>query len=231
MAVKIVSRTYTNQFKPSSTTNFFLGNVGDWQKMTLLCSFAVEKRFSITESLTIQDPNILTLNDGTTWQENGFAVGMSCNLDFYYKDITQTPAPTFFNRVSFTIQSINGNTLEASSLFNVPGGTAISQWGYQYGQIAPIRGADYEIEKVLVFADVFPQGIELEYSHMSNQQIPSGNLNSFVDGSRTRFRAEDTDLVAAGQKYAVLNSNDFDYNLSYQSGMSVIKATWLHVNI
>jgi len=226
MAVKILKREYSNQFKPSSTTNFFLGNVGDWQKLKLECQFAVERSFNLTETLTIENPNILTLNTGETWQDLGFAVGMSCFLDFYYKDITQNPAPSFFNRVSFIIQSISGDTLEASSLIDVAGNNVpITQWGYQYGQIAPIRFADYEIERVLVFSDQLPQGIEIEYSHMSNQQIPSGNLNSFVDGTRTRFRAEDTDKIAVGEKYEIGQVNDFDYNLSFQSGMSVIKAT------
>ena len=46
MGVKIIDRIYENQFKPSSTTNWLLGNVGDWQRLTLDCRFAVEKVFT-----------------------------------------------------------------------------------------------------------------------------------------------------------------------------------------
>jgi hypothetical protein len=47
MPVKINSRTYTNQFNPSSTTDWMLGNVGDWIKLTLGCEIAVEVALGI----------------------------------------------------------------------------------------------------------------------------------------------------------------------------------------
>lgn len=225
MPVKILSQTYNNPFKPSSTTNWPLGNVGDWQRLTLNCQFAVEKQFEISDALTISDPNKLILNDGSTWGEYGFAVGMECNLDFYYEDISVNPSVSTFNRVTFIIGNITGDTLEANDLLGIPKTT----WGYQYGQIAPIRSVDYEINRVLVFSDQFPQSIEVDFTHVKNSQSISGNLASFIDGSFASFRAEETDLVGVGQKYNAFISNDFDEYLAFQSGSSVEKAVCVYV--
>ena len=92
MAVKILKREYITPFKPASTTNWQLGNVGDWLQLVIEGQFAVEKRFDIQDTLTINDPNQLILNDGTDWGEWGFAVGMQCTLFFNWTDIVSVPA-------------------------------------------------------------------------------------------------------------------------------------------
>lgn len=213
MAVTIKSRTYTNQFKPTSTTTWLLGNVGDWQKLTLVCEFAVEKVFDISDTLTINNPNELILNDGSTWGSNGFAIGMECNLDFYVLDLGS--GSTTFNRIPFFIGNLVGSSLFAVDSFGNP----FTTWGFQYGQIAPIRTATKEVQRVLVFSDQLPQGIDFKTTLLSNNQAPSGSLNSFIDGTVTIFRAENTDTLT------IFTPTDFTYNLSFQSGLAVEKAT------
>ena len=213
MAVKILNKQYTTPFKPASTTNFFLGNVGDWQWLQMVCEFAVEVDFQISNTMTIADPNKLILSQGT-WESFGFAIGMTVNFDFYVLDL-DTGSSTF-NRITFDIGNVYGNTLEA---VDVGTSTPKTTWGYQYGQIAPIRNADVEIKDVLVFADVRPQGIELTYGHPTNTAAPSGNLASPLDGTLTRFKAENTDTMP------ILAPFDFTHFLSFQSGMSVEKAS------
>lgn len=214
MAVKIISRTYTTPFKPLSTTNWLLGNVGDWQKLSLVCEFAVEKSFDITDTLTINNPDELILNDGSSWGDHGFSIGMECNLDFYYQPIPS--GVPIFNRINFFIGNIIGNTLEAVDSL----GNAFTTWGFQFGQIAPIRYTDYEIQGVLVFSDQRPQGVKFQPALLSNNQAPSGSLNNFLDGTVTAFVAENTDTLS------IFTPVDFTYNLTpFQSGLAVEKAT------
>jgi hypothetical protein len=133
MGVTVLKQEYKTQFKPSSTTNWLLGNVGDWQKLTLECEFVVEKFFSATDTITFDDPNRLILNGGQTWNELGFDVGMSCNI-FYYVRVWTAGVPALFsNNIPFVITAIIGNTLEAQK----PSGAPFTSWGYQYGAIAP----------------------------------------------------------------------------------------------
>lgn len=225
MPVKILSETYSNPFKPSSTTNWPLGNAGDWQRLRLNCQFAVEKRFEISDALTISDPNKLILNDGSSWGDHGFAVGMECNLDFYYEDITSNPSVSTFNRVTFFIGNITAGTLEAVD----SSGNPFTTWGYQYGQIAPVRGAEYEINRVLVFSNQLPQSIQLDLTHVKNSQSASGNLASFIDGSFASFRLEETDLIAVGEKYEINIANEADEYLSFQSGSAIEKVICTYV--
>lgn len=213
MGVKVLSKEYTSPFKPASPVNFFIGNTGDWQRLRLTCEFAVEVDFQISNSVTIADPNKLILSSGT-WEGFGFDVGMTVNFDFYVLDLATNSST--FNRITFDIGSVYGDTLEAVDV-----GTSIPKttWGYQYGQIAPIRNADHEIKQVLIFADVRPQGIKLTYGHPTNTAAPSGNLASPSDGTLSIFKAEDTDSMV------IFVPTDFTHFLSFQSGLSVEKAS------
>jgi hypothetical protein len=205
MPVKITKRTYTNQFS-TSTTNFQIGNVGDWLRLTIDCEFSVSKRFDITDSLTINDPNQLILNDGTSWGDWGFDVGMAVTLEFRVKDLA-TGSETR-NIITFNITNIIGDTMEVD----------LTTFGYQYGQIAPIRTAELEVKDVLIFSDQLPQGIKVKYTNISNNNALSGSLLSHIDGTETAFQAENTD------SYVLFAPNLFDYNLTpFQSGMSVEK--------
>lgn len=213
MGVKILNRTYINQFKPSSTTTFFLGNVGDWQRVRLECEFAKEVDLEISNTVTIADPNKLILSSGT-WEGFGFDIGMTVNLDFYVYDIS-TGSSTF-NRITFDIGNLYGATLEA---VDVGTNTPKTTWGYQYGQIAPIRTGTVEVKDVLIFAGGLPQGIKLTYGQPTNSAAPSGLLNSPFDATTTSFVAENTDTFTIGVPV------DFTHYLSYQSGLSIEKAT------
>jgi hypothetical protein len=85
MPVKILNRKYTNTLEtaPSNNTNWLLGNVGEWIELTLQCEFEVAINFGIQNTVTLQEPNMLILNDGTNWGDWGFAIGM--DVDFIYE--------------------------------------------------------------------------------------------------------------------------------------------------
>jgi len=178
MGVKIINRTYSNQFKPSSTTNWLLGNVGDWQRLTLECRFAVEKVFSLFDTLTLLDPNKMLLNSGENWKELGFDVGMDINISFEYV----SGSVTLPMGVPLTVVSILDNEMEVENL----NGTPITTWGSFGGSPLPPPPQDnVRMINLRIFADIQPQGIKLDYAHITNSNAPSGNLFSHIDGTKT----------------------------------------------
>ena len=214
MGVREEQRTYTTPFKPASTTNFFLGNVGDWQRLTLDIEYRVRVDFPISSPLTLTNPNILTLSTGD-WGDLGFAVGDNCLLEFVDTHLSNnTP---YQNSISFTVGLISGSDMECN-ITNT--NTPLNGWAWTVSQTLPYKDADHMVRDVYVFTDVRPQGISLDYSHFTNSAAPSGNIISFNDGTKTGFQAEDTDTLALNIPTA------FTHTLTpFQSGMSIELAT------
>tara|TARA_R110000803_G_scaffold183061_1_gene245432 strand:+ start:368 stop:2881 length:2514 start_codon:yes stop_codon:yes gene_type:complete len=217
MGVKILKREYINQFKPSSTTTWELGNVGDILKVSLECEFSVSHNFTNTDSLTIADPNTLTLNSGKTWKSLGFDVGFTCTLVYYVTDTTVTNPIPQQTSISFIIESLLDNVLTAKN----PSGAPITTWSYGYSSIAPISLGTKEVSNVYVYSDKPPEGIQLEYSQVENSLGQTGTLLSHLDGTTTKMRMEDTGNITIGQ----IPTPEFTHYLEFQSGMSVVKGT------
>jgi hypothetical protein len=178
--------------------------------------------FGIQNTVTLQEPNLLILNDGTEWGDWGFAVGMTVDFIYTYYDVnnqTSTPPQGLF---AVDILNIYGDTLELA----YQGTTQpIASLYYSYGQIAPIRGSDYEIRDVRIQTFVGMEGIRLDYAHLKNSQSPSGTLNNVIDGTKTAFVAEDVNLMTVGGTI-----KEFDHYLTpYQSGLSIDRVNLTYV--
>jgi hypothetical protein len=211
MGVKILSEKFITPFKPTSTTTWQLGNTGDWLKLSLRCEFSVSKLFSISDSITIADPNTLTLNSGKKWKDLGFDVGFSCTLSYTYKDLTTTGSTPQVNTISFVIESILDNVLTAQN----PSLAPITSWSYDYGAIAPIGTGTYEISSVFVYANKPPEGIQLEFGQIENAMASSGSTLSHIDGTATKLKIENTHLLLVGVV------TEFDHYLDFKSGTSL----------
>jgi len=212
MSVTILTEEFITPFKPASSTNWQLGNVGDWLKLELTCQFAVEYRFSPLASLTISDPNELILNDGTNWRDHGFAVGMSCTLKFIvYQTNPNGSITSTTNLITFVVGSVSGSTLYANDAFGSPKTT----WGYNFGQIAPVMvNSDKEIANVIVWSDARPQGINFTFGQPTNSQSISGTLASSLDGTITKFVLENAHALS------MLSPVQFTHSLNFKSGTS-----------
>jgi len=212
MPVEILSQTYTNQFKNLVTVDWLLGNVGDWQKLTLECAFAVKREFTQSETITLGDPNKMTLNTGETWKELGFYVGLDVIFEitaFIGGSPATVPMP-------LTIISILGNEMEIAP---ITGGT-FGGWGTNSGVVMPGTKSDgTKIVAASIKADVQPQGIQLDYAHISNASSPSGNIASFIDGTKTSLVLEDSDSMTMN---SVL---PFTHQLNFKSGLSLERGT------
>ena len=214
MGVEILNRTYTNPFKPASTTTWLLGNVGDWLRLDMTVAISVKEVFEVTgDTLILSDPDKLILSGGKTWKERGFDVGMIAILD--YKSII-TGGTNSNTVVPFTVISILGYEMQV-----VPtvGGTWAG-WGDQSGIPMPgYKNADTITKDVIVYATKQVEGLQLDYTHITNDSVPSGNLASHIDGTITSLVKEQVDLMVA-----FAPAVDWTHELNFKSGLSLIKS-------
>ena len=215
MGVTVNSRKYENIFRPQdSNIDWLLGNVGVWQKLKLDVSFSVEVEFTSTNVLFIDQPNVLTLTNGKTWNEYGFSNGIEIVLEWEYVDTTVSPPIVIQNALGLAqpvkLMNIQGDRAE---VWSVATNQPLSIIPIQSG-IAPISGASFEIRNVKIYSTVRPQGIKFTYGHIDNSTVQSNNLASFIDGTFTSFLAENTDTMTIGQVSSMAA-------IGNQSGMSI----------
>lgn len=206
MGVKVITRNYNNSFRPE-TVDWLIGNVGEWQRLSLYVEFAVEKRFTQSSPLLLQSSNIATLGDGTDWSSYGFDVNESVviNFDVTTYDssgaVSSGPTPVVATR---TIGLIAGDTVE----FTTPFGVGQSMIPYKDGQV--------KFDNVIIYKDKQPQGVEITYGHIENSNYASSSLNSFIDGTETKMNALNLHTLPNGP----LNF------IGLQSGMSLRNGDW-----
>ena len=213
MAVTILERVYTHIERPLDLDIDWLnGNVGVWQKLRLRCEFQAAIRFDTTNSLFMEEPNIFTLNNGSTWFDNGFDVGDSFTFKWTTLDISTGAATS--STVTGTIVQINGATFYSS---NTTLGLGAAQ-----SNIYPAQLATSKIYNAVMVTAKKPQGIRLKYAHSTNTLSNSLSFASLIDGTISEFLADDTDTMAINQV------KQFNF-LSLQSGMSVKTCTLRYI--
>ena len=228
MGVEIKKREYTSIFRPQDTgINWLLGNTGEWQKLTIEAEFGVLIEFDTTNSLFIDEPDTLTITNGKTWNEYGFAEGDSIVLQWIHRDITNPSSPVDnFNRVPFPGDVIKIGRIEDNKAYIVDGtsGNPIGGFGV-WSQIVPVNSGTFNIVDVVVYTEKKPQGIKFNYGHLENSESSSNNLTSFIDGTLTEFLLEDTDDLSIMPIGLPRNMEP----LGNQSGMSIayVKCTYL----
>lgn len=224
MAVTVINRDYTNQFR-SEQVDWLLGNVGDWQNLGLIVRFAVEARIESSSAVSLLVGNIVKREDGKNWGDFGFDVG-----DTIYMDCTGHSEGEISGGGSFTADWVvnwNGRTITSLQGDEMTiSGADITLVGIPYSGIEttgsfnrlPYQdGKNVTSKSMLIYADKKPQGIEIIYGHLENSSADSANLNSFIDGSITRFTALNTDTLTGWQLFE---------KVDVQSGMAVEGASW-----
>lgn len=185
MGVKITNRTYTELFT-TGTTNWLLGNVGEWQTLVLKCEASVEFKATQGETVTTTaSEKTFTLNNGKKWSDYGFDVGNVIRVRFYHW------ADSLFEGWlygEFTISGLYDNVMEV---------VAMTNW-YTNPELtvihAPIRTDTYPNEKgnsyvrdVTFYTVIEPEGLRFTYSHIPNSESDGGQLMSVIDGTETTF--------------------------------------------
>jgi hypothetical protein len=227
MGVEIKKREYTSMFRPQDTNvNWLLGNTGEWQKLTLEAEFGVKIEFDTTNTLFVDEPDQLTLTNGKSWNEYGFAEGDYIFLQWTHRDISNPSSPVdTFNRIPFpgdliVMDRINDNKawlVDSITMLPISGVGASSQ-------ILPINSGTFNIIDVSIYVFKRPQGIQLNYGHLENSNSASNNLTSFIDGTLTEFLVENTDTMAVNDVLPM-------QPLGNQSGMSVATAKLTYLGL
>lgn len=219
MAVKILSRQYTNMFRPGDAVdpaikeNWLLGNVGVWQKLTIEAAFSVHINFTTTNPLFLDDPNVLTLTSGT-WNDYGFAEGDAIVVEWLYQDTTGPSPVVTTNRIPSAGGFAYIGRIDVNKAYLVDSsGVDYTTLGSQYTNIMPATYANYKITDAVVYSTKRPQGIKFTYGQMENGN--GTNLSSFIDGTLTEFLKEDTDTMTNAMGLLDMVS------LGNQSGMSI----------
>ena len=219
MPVQIKNRTYESIFRPIDiNVNWLLGNVGVWQKLTVRCDFVVRIDFDTTNQLFVDSPNVLTLTNGDSWNDYGFAEGDSILFQWNHVDTSGAQPIKYYNPIG-DIRSIPQRPLlfidriENEKAFVVDASGNPINFNL-LSNIYPASFGDWAVADCSVVTISKPEGIRFTYGHIQNNQFQNGNLSSFIDGSMTEFLAEDTDLMIVGQPKPMTF-------IGQQSGMSV----------
>ena len=210
MGVITTGRNYSNKYR-AEIVDWLLGNVGDWQQLTLVVRFGVEKTYSQSAPLLFESGNRLVNGDGTSWNEYGFDIGdtftYSFTLDFFDSNGNSVPGfpQTFSGTRTISLLAADEMTYSGASLGGIP--------------MAPYKDGSIEVSDFVIYVDKQPQGAVLTYGHLQNADADGLNLASFIDGTTTRF--------AAINMHTLTGWNALD-PMGLQSGMSVRSGAWAY---
>jgi len=204
MPVKIINRNYEEIFT-NGTTDWLLGNVGEWQTLNLKVEASVDYIATQEQPLQIDYINrSFTLLNGKNWGDYGFDNGMSVILKYIYSQDTNNDGT--FETVTpyvqtYTITNVYGSTIEVAQAINVQSFDSI-----------PTNFGNKKISEVKIYVDKMPEGLRFKYSHLTNENFQSTNLNSLIDGTISEF-----------VKPNILNNGTFQQMeaVGLQSGMSI----------
>lgn len=207
MGVKVVKRAYKNQFyQPSDTTDWLLGNVGDWQRLEVDVEVTIDFYASQQESVSVDAVNdSFKLNNGKGWQDYGFDIGDSVIFSYVLmtdddNDGVFVEVPTVLN---FNIINIYADTMEVDIDLD-----------FGIYDIFPTDRGNVKIKDVKFETLKDPEGLKFRYSHLTNESYQSDNLSSFIDGSTTEFSF-------AGLQNLPSNVNQLMNPDGIQSGMAI----------
>lgn len=204
MPVKIINRNYEEIFT-NGTTDWLLGNVGEWQTLNLKVEASVDYIATQEQPLQIDYINrSFILLNGKNWGDYGFDNGMSVILKYLYSQDTNNDGT--FETVTpyvqtYTITNVYGSTMEVAQAINV-----------QSFDNIPTNFGNKKISEVKIYVDKMPEGLRFKYSHLTNENFQSTNLNSLIDGTISEF-----------VKPNILNNGTFQQMeaVGLQSGMSI----------
>ena len=208
--VKVTNRIY-NEIFTSGTTNWLLGNVGEWQTLKLECDVSIRFEATNSESIEINVTNkTLKLNNGKKWADYGFDIGQPASIILHHWSDGNYDG---YLSTSFMIVGIYNDIMEVSALlyWNTPAATA---YHVVVSETIPYNRGNSNVTDVEVKAWVEPEGARIMYQHIANSDSSSSTLTSIIDGTTTMF-------VKPNVKNQILNQYEFMDAVGMQSGMSV----------
>lgn len=205
MGVRVLKRLYGNAFAPSTEPkpDWLIGNVGDWLRLNLEVEAGVEFLATQQEPVSInRQERTIKLMNGKKWNDYGFDIGQEITFKFTKKyDATITNYST-----ELVVEQMFNDTIvyeENAYLDNNP-----------FDIIPTDRGIE-KIYNVKFFVDKDCEGVKFKYANISNSEVESHSLKSFIDDTETEmyYNQLATLTEADGFKEMTL--------VGQQSGMSI----------
>lgn len=217
MGVIVTGRDYENEYRPESV-NWLLGNTGDWQRLTIVSRFGVERIITMNSPLQIGIHNSIIAMDGKSWSEFGFDVGDEIHIEY---DINLYDLETNTVIVTFHVDRVRNITYLQGEEIRVDGGdmTKYTDAATDSGMLTmlPMTDGALKFYNVIVWSDKQPEGVIIEYGHLENSEADSYNLSSFIDGTISRLGALNTDVITSWTSM---------FKMGLQSGMAIRSASW-----
>lgn len=204
MGVKVLKRDYSEIYT-NGTTDWLLGNVGEWQKLKIEFEAGVE--YVTNQQNAVQIDHLLNafiLTNGESWGDYGFDIGMVIQLNFLLSFDTNNDGnfDLVFPAVrSFTILNMYGSTIEVDT----PIDASIDYM--------PTNQGSMKVSNLVFYSNVNFQGCKIDYVHTTNNDVESDLLTSLIDGTKTTFQFESLNNIPS-------NVQSVMEPIGFQSGMS-----------
>lgn len=179
MGVKVVKRKY-NELYRTEDTNWLIGNVGDWQKLNLQVEVGIDLYASSQVQIGIDYvQNYFKLLNGKKWSDYGFDLGQVVTLKYLLEKDTDgngqidliTPVET-----TFTITNLYDDIMEVQETIDIENIETI-----------PANYGTKKISKVVFYVEEEPEGMSIQYQHISNDDFETKNLVSVIDQTTTEL--------------------------------------------
>lgn len=209
MGVKVLKREYKNQFYPTNeTTDWLLGNVGDWQSLEVTFEAKVEFVGTSRDSVSIDNvANAFVLNNGRSWNEYGFDIGDDVVMSYTVVSVDENGSTENSFVFNFKIVNLYKETMEIDEDF-----------GNRFNvDLLPTDRGNLKYKDVLFFSTKEPEGLKFTYDHLRNDDYETDNIRSIIDGTKTQFTFAGLNTLPVGV-YRDMNPDGF------QSGMAIERA-------
>lgn len=212
MGVRILKRAYGNAYAPSNEPkpDWLIGNVGDWIRLNMEVEAGVDFLATQQSPVTVnkQERSIKLMN-GKKWSDYGFDLGADTTLIFKVDKVNGESVGTESFLINFEIEQLFGDTLiyvENEEMNQIP-----------FEMIPTDRGIT-KVYNVKFFDDREIEGIKVKYANVSNEEVTSHSLNSFIDSTETELIFNNLKNITQGSGWQDM------VMVGYQSGMSIEKA-------
>lgn len=206
MAVKVTKRIYNEIYKDEST-DWLLGNTGDWQKANINVEVGIEFFASTQSPITIdQINNTFVLASGGNWGSLGFDNGMTLVFRYVFEEDTDGNGSFDFEQTveqTFEILNVSGPNMDVDAVIN----------SNDFENL-PTNFGTRRVTNVHLFVEQEAEGCRITYGHIPNADLDSQSLASVIDGSETQFVLPDFSGIPEGQFVEM-------EPIGLQSGMSI----------
>jgi hypothetical protein len=208
------AKTYTNYKRPE-TTDFFIGNVMEWQTVDIVCLVVAGFSGDIVNTATVLSSNKIKDNNGVSWFNRGFDVGDSVSI----AATIDTGGVISNLSVVGTVSAINNDEMEFSSAVF----TSLMPFPAIPGYGSTTTGVLMNCSQFSMVVYKKPKECEVTVGHVENADAVGGNTASVIDGSNVvRKSVYDISLLPVSGN-AALVAHDI------QSGMAIHSANVQYV--